>query len=86
MSESDEPKKKRSKTLQTEKDDGNRDRVRTISSLLDFNMIYDRINNMIAENVDVLVKGSPSPKMFVGVVLFGGRARVSEFLGGGKGK
>ena len=34
-------------------------------------MIYGRVNNMIAGNVGVSVKGSPSPQIFVGVVLFG---------------
>lgn len=72
MSESDEPKKKRPKTLQTEKGDGNCDQVRENHlQLTRFDMIYDRVNNMIADNVGISVKGSPSPQIFVGVVSFG---------------
>lgn len=72
MSESDEPKKKRPKTLQTEKGDGNCDQVRENHlQLTRFDMIYDRVNNMIADNVGVSVKGSPVPQIFVGVVSFG---------------
>ena len=71
MSESDEPKKKRPKTLQTEKGDGNCDQVRENHlQLTRCDMIYDRVNNMIADNVGISVKGSPSPQIFVGVVSF----------------
>ena len=79
MSESDEPKKKRPKTLQTEKGDGNCDQVRENHlQLTRFDMIYDRVNNMIADNVCISVKGSPSPQIFVGVVSFGRKCSLSQ--------
>ena len=87
MSESDEPKKKRPKTLQTEKGDGNCDQVRENHLQLSrFDMIYDRVNNMITDNVGISVKGSPSPQIFCwcGVVwsecsLSQGRRRGKDF-------